>query len=129
MGTFPPAPPDPTPTDLRSRRRQPDRQIRSGDRLPVFLTVICVWRNLSKSLIPHSDCPFVLNRLPVFLENLPVSREKTDVDRPECQIVGLDGGKRHRVLEIVLVEIGLAERAFLRLLLAVAAVQRLGRKR
>ena len=31
----------------------------------------------SKSLIPLSDCPFVLNRLPVFLENLPVSGEKT----------------------------------------------------
>ena len=31
----------------------------------------------SKSLIPLSDCPFVLNRLPVFLENLPVSGKKT----------------------------------------------------
>jgi hypothetical protein len=30
----------------------------------------------SKSLIPLSDCPFVLNRLPVFLENLPVSGKK-----------------------------------------------------
>jgi len=31
----------------------------------------------SKSLIPLSDCPFVLNRLPVFLGNLPVSGRKT----------------------------------------------------
>jgi hypothetical protein len=31
---------------------------------------------LSKSLIRLSDCPFVLNRLPVFLENLPVSGKK-----------------------------------------------------
>ena len=31
----------------------------------------------SKSLIPLNDCPFVLNRLPFFLENLPVSGKKT----------------------------------------------------
>jgi len=43
----------------------------------LFLSVICFWRNYSKSLIPHGDCPFVLNRLPVFLENLPVSGRKT----------------------------------------------------
>jgi hypothetical protein len=33
---------------------------------------------LSKSLIPLSDCPFVLNRLPVFLGKYPCFREKTD---------------------------------------------------
>ena len=43
--------------------------------------------------------------------------------------LGLDGGERHRVLEIVLVQVAFAERAFLRLLLAVAAVQRLGLER
>ena len=34
--------------------------------------------------------------------------------------LGLDGGERHRVLEIVLVQVAFAERAFLGLLLAVA---------
>ena len=41
-------------------------------------------KKLSKSLTPLSDCPFVLNRLPVFLGNLPVSGKKTgksEVDR------------------------------------------------
>ncbi len=33
----------------------------------------------SKSLIPLGDCPFVLNCLPVFLENLPVSGGKQRV--------------------------------------------------
>ena len=34
----------------------------------------------ARSLIPLSDCPFVLNRLPVFLENLPVSGDKTGIE-------------------------------------------------
>ena len=38
----------------------------------VFLSYLLLEKS-SKSLIPLSDCPFVLNRLPVFLENLPVS--------------------------------------------------------
>ena len=43
--------------------------------------------------------------------------------------LGLYGRERHRVLEIVLVQVAFAERAFLGLLLAVAAVQRLGLER
>jgi hypothetical protein len=36
--------------------------------------------------------PFVLNRLPVFLKNLPVSAEKTGI---ECQAVFESGGAPH----------------------------------
>jgi hypothetical protein len=36
-----------------------------------------------------------------------------------------DGGERHRVFEIVLVEVAFAERGFPRLFFALAAVQRL----
>jgi hypothetical protein len=43
--------------------------------LPVFSLLLLLEKS-SKSLIPLSDCPFVLNRLPVFLENLPVSGKK-----------------------------------------------------
>jgi len=42
----------------------------------LFSLCYLLLEKLSKSLIPLSDCPFVLNRLPVFLENLPVSRKK-----------------------------------------------------
>jgi hypothetical protein len=42
----------------------------------LFLLCYLLLAKLSKSLIPLSDCPFVLNRLPVFLENLPVSGKK-----------------------------------------------------
>jgi hypothetical protein len=42
---------------------------------------------------------------------------------------GLDGDERHRVLGIVLVGVAFAECAFLRLLFAVADVQRLGLER
>src|SRR5271163_3950570 len=48
-------------------------------RLPVFSLLFA--KKLSKSLIPHGDCPFVLNRLHVFLENLPVSGTKTGKHR------------------------------------------------
>jgi hypothetical protein len=48
--------------------------------LPVFsLFSLCylLLEKLSKSLIPLSDCPFVLNRLPVFLGKYPCFPEKT----------------------------------------------------
>ena len=59
--------------------------------LPVFsLFSLCylLLKKLSKSLITLSDCPFVLNRLPVFLGKSPCFREKTD-----SQAMGLAKGE------------------------------------
>ena len=38
--------------------------------------VICFWRNLSKFLMPHSNCPFSSNSLSVFVGIVPVSGKK-----------------------------------------------------
>jgi hypothetical protein len=47
---------------------------------------------LSKSLIPLGDCPFVLNRLPVFLGKSPCFRKKTDSRRQSNSTTdGIDG--------------------------------------
>jgi hypothetical protein len=43
----------------------------------LFSLCYLLLEELSKSLIPHGDCPFVLNHLPVFPANLPVSGRKT----------------------------------------------------
>ncbi len=66
------------PKMIRSRART-----RTGD-APCFQRVISLFppcylllEKSSKSLIPLSDCPFVLNRLPVFLGKSPCFREKT----------------------------------------------------
>jgi hypothetical protein len=60
---------------------KPEREQRtppvSKESSPCFLSVILLLEKLSKSLIPLSDCPFVLNRLPVFLGKSPCFREKT----------------------------------------------------
>src|ERR1700680_1546402 len=60
------------------------REQRTAD-APCFQRVVSLFslcylllEKLSKSLIPLSDCPFVLNRLPVFLGKSPCFREKTD---------------------------------------------------
>src|ERR1700719_1797272 len=53
----------------------------SKESSPCFLSVILLLEKSSKSLIPLSDCPFVLSRLPVFLGNLPVSGKKTGMAR------------------------------------------------
>ena len=45
--------------------------------ISLFSLCYLLLEKLPKPLIPLSDCPFVLNRLPVFLENLPVSGGKT----------------------------------------------------
>jgi len=45
--------------------------------ISLFSLCYCFLEKLSKSLIPLSDCPFVLNRLPVFLGKSPCFREKT----------------------------------------------------
>jgi hypothetical protein len=67
------------------KRRKPGQE--REQRTPCFQRVVSLFslcylllEKSSKSLIPLSDCPFVLNRLPVFLENLPVSGEKTGIE-------------------------------------------------
>ena len=42
----------------------------------LFSLCYLLLEKLSKSLIPLSDCPFVLNRLPVFLGKSPCFRKK-----------------------------------------------------
>jgi hypothetical protein len=86
--TDPRAPPVPRADRTLARVMSPDSKpallARTGTAdAPCFQRVIslfslcyCFLEKLSKSLIPLSDCPFVLNRLPVFLENLPVSGKK-----------------------------------------------------
>jgi|GEM_PF-6205859 len=59
-----------------SFRRTPN----SKAKLPRARTFAPLTQSQAKSLIPHGDCSFVVNRLPVFLENLPVSAEKTGDD-------------------------------------------------
>jgi hypothetical protein len=83
--TDPRAPPVPRADRTLARVMSPDSKpallARTGTAdAPCFQRVVslfslcyCFLEKLSKSLIPLSDCPFVLNRLPVFLENLPVS--------------------------------------------------------
>ena len=53
----------------------------------LFLPVICFWRNLSKFLMPHSNCPFSSNSLSVFVGIVPVSGKR-----------GRTGFSRHPVL-------------------------------
>src|ERR1019366_1537262 len=45
----------------------------------LFSLCYLLLEKLSKFLIPLSDCPFVLNRLPVFLGKSPCFREKQQV--------------------------------------------------
>src|SRR6202166_5278439 len=67
--------------------------------LPVFsLFSLCylLLEKLSKSLIPLSDCPFVLNRLPVFLGKSPCFRKKQnsvlrDLRSGACMSRPIDG--------------------------------------
>src|SRR6202049_4562297 len=56
--------------------------------ISLFSLCCLLLKKLSKSLIPLSDCPFVLNRLPVFLGKSPCFREKTD-----SQAMGLAKGE------------------------------------
>jgi hypothetical protein len=59
-------------TDISCRiRALPGRPL-FPKRHPLFSLCYLLLKKLSKSLTPLSDCPFVLNRLPVFLGNLPV---------------------------------------------------------
>jgi hypothetical protein len=77
IGSTPPMPMpagsknDPKPGKNGAQRTPPV----STSRLPIF-SLLFLLEKSSKSLIPLGDCPFVLNRLPVFLENLPVSGKK-----------------------------------------------------
>jgi hypothetical protein len=76
------AAPRPTANRPSLRYRNP-QMIRSRARTGVaslFSLCYLLLEKSSKSLIPLSDCPFVLNRLPVVLENLPVSVEKTGIE-------------------------------------------------
>ena len=71
------APPDPK--MIRSRARTgtavaPCFQFQSV--VSLFSLCYLVLQKLSKSLIPLSDCPFALNRLPVFLGKSPCFRGK-----------------------------------------------------
>ena len=69
------APPDPK--MIRSRARTGTADAPCFQRvISLFSLCYLLSETSSKSLIPLSDCPFVLNHLPVFLENLPVSRKK-----------------------------------------------------
>jgi hypothetical protein len=69
------APPDPK--MIRSRARTGTADAPCFQRvISLFSLCYLLLEKSSKSLIPLSDCPFVLNRLPVFLENLPVSGKK-----------------------------------------------------
>src|ERR1700674_2761219 len=56
--------------------------------ISLFSLCYLLLKKLSKSLIPLSDCPFVLNRLPVILGKSPCFREKTD-----SQAMGLAKGE------------------------------------
>src|ERR1700680_1436351 len=86
--------PMPMPADPKMIRSR----VRTGTAdAPCFQRVISLFslcylllKKLSKSLIPLSDCPFVLNRLPVFLGKSPCFREKTD-----SQAMGLHAASRH----------------------------------
>jgi hypothetical protein len=49
--------------------------------ISLFSLCYLLLKKLSKSLITLSDCPFLLSRLPVFSENLPVSGKK-QIPRP-----------------------------------------------
>ena len=58
---------------------------------PCFLSVICFWRNYLRSLIPLRDCPLRASIASLFfLENLPVSGEKTASD-PGFELEAIDG--------------------------------------
>jgi hypothetical protein len=66
---------------LRHRNPQSQKPVQrtppvSKESSPCFLPVILLLEKLSKCLIPLGDCPFVLNRLPVFLRgfNFPAHR-------------------------------------------------------
>ena len=52
--------------------------------IPLLSLCYLLLKKLSKSLTPLSDCPFVLNRLPVFLGNLPVSWKKKQGNPSPC---------------------------------------------
>jgi hypothetical protein len=74
-------PPMPMPADSKNDPK-PGKKTGTAD-APCFQRVVSLFslcylllEKSSKSLIPLSDCPFVLNRLPVFLKNLPVSGKK-----------------------------------------------------
>jgi hypothetical protein len=78
--------------------RQDRRKFPGLGHRPCFQRVISLFslcylllEKLPKSLIPLSDCLFVLNRLPVFLENLPVSGKKQGLSDRSQAI----GARRH----------------------------------
>ena len=48
--------------------------------ISLFSLCYLLLEKLSKSRIPLGDCPFVLNRLPVFLGKSPCFREKTGIE-------------------------------------------------
>jgi hypothetical protein len=74
------APPAPKMIRRRENGKQADAPCFQESSL-CFLSVTCFWEKLSKFLIPLSDCPFVLNRLPVFLGEYPCFRGKTGTNR------------------------------------------------
>ena len=59
------APPDAKMIRSWARRQEADAPLFPNSRLPVFLCYLLL-ENLSKSLIPRGDCPFVLNRPSLF---------------------------------------------------------------
>src|SRR6202049_853370 len=76
------------PRMIRSRARTGTADAPCFQRvISLFSLCYLLLKKLSKSLIPLSDCPFVLNRLPVFLGS-PCFREKTD-----SQAMGLAKGE------------------------------------
>jgi hypothetical protein len=84
--------PMPMPADpkmIRSRARTGTADAPCFQRvISLFSLCYLLLKKLSKSLITLSDCPFVLNRLPVFLGKSPCFREKTD-----SQAMGLAKGE------------------------------------
>ena len=77
------------PRMIRSRARAGTADAPCFQRvISLFSLCYLLLKKLSKSLITLSDCPFVLNRLPVFLGKSPCFREKTD-----SQAMGLAKGE------------------------------------
>src|ERR1019366_5502207 len=77
--TLPMPMPAEIPKMIRSRPKNRKQRAPPGSKEFPSLVSLCylLLEKLSKFLIPLSDCPFVLNRLPVFLGKSPCFREKT----------------------------------------------------
>jgi hypothetical protein len=91
----------PMPADpkmIRSRARTGTADAPCFQRvISLFSLCYLLLKKLSKSLITLSNCPFVLNRLPVFLGKSPCFREKTD-----SAAMGLAKGEAANVIFIEL---------------------------